>query len=533
MHRRFGGRASVLLTSVIGLALVAGCVSTSGTDDQALIDETRLTDGFVGVVDDPGEPVSGGSASFASFSEPSGLDPATTIAASTTGGVELLNIYDSLMRYDADQQTEVPQLAESLVSDDDRVWTLTLRDGVRFSDGAVLDAEAVVRSQERFAAAGGPDAVVWNDNVAEVVPSGVDTVVYELERPWPEFPNVLTTGAGMIVAPDAQAPETGYSPPGAGPFTLADWQSGVAVTLEAREDYWDGRPFLDTVTVAYLDKTDVAKDTFRNGELDVVYLRNPNDIRQVTEEGYPGYVGMAAVANVTIINASPGRPGSDVRVRKAIQLALDSEALYDRAFGTTLYSGRELFGEYSRWHTDQKAAAPDPERARQLVDQARADGFDGRLLYDGGPNETTRQQALALQAQLEAVGFDVDIRSQSAGADHVRAVAADQDYDIAEWGVNLRDPDPYVKMAAAMRTGGTQVYGMHTSDEMDALIDDFQSADDEGKRDVMESLQAVVNDQAPFVTHGFYPEYLAMQPDLHGVIGSSNSMISFAKGWKS
>lgn len=115
----------------------------------------------------------------------------------------------------------------------------------------------------------------------------------------------------------------------------------------------------------------------------------------------------------------------------------------------------------------------------------------------------------------------------------MRAVAADQDYDIAEWGINLRDPDPYVKMAAAMRTGGTQVYGMHTGPETDALIDRFQSADQDGKREIAASLQETVDEQAPFVTHGFYPEYLAMQPDLRGVRGSSNSMISFGKAWKS
>lgn len=386
-----------LLVSLVGVAaVVAGCVSTAETAADPVIDATELADGFVGGADaDSGEPVSGGAAAFASFSEPSTIDPATTIAASTTGGVELLNIYDSLMRYEAERGTDVPLLAESLETEDDRTWTLTLRTGVRFSDGSTLDAESVVLSQERFADAGGPDAVVWNDNVVGIETPDARTVVYELERPWPEFPNVLTTGAGMIVAPGSEAPEPGYSPLGAGPFTLDAWQSGVAVTLGARADYWDGRPYLDTVTVEYLDRTDVAKDTFHNGEVDVVYLRNPNDVQEAMADGYPGYVSMAAVANVTIINAAPGRPGSDIRVRKAIQLALDSEALYERAFGTTSYSGRELFGEYSRWHTGQTAAEPDPDRARRLVDQARADGFDGRLVFDGGPNETTEQQALA------------------------------------------------------------------------------------------------------------------------------------------
>ncbi|WP_182348756.1 ABC transporter substrate-binding protein [Tomitella gaofuii] len=514
--------------------LISGCASNGGQSDPAVLDPSALSDGMFGEAGDVGAPVRGGTVSFASFSEPTSLDPAKAIAAATTGGVELLNIYDSLMRYDAESDTDVPQLAERLTHDDTfTTWTLTLRDGVTFSDGTPVDAAAVKASQQRFGAADGPDAAVWNANVADIASPDSMTVVYTLDRPWPQFSNSLTTGAGMIVAPAAGPTGEGFTPIGAGPFTLDSWAQGTSMTLAARPDYWAGTPYLDTVTMVYPKKTDVAKETFLNGEIDVVYLRNPDDITDIVAQGYPGYVGMAAVANVTIINAAPGRPGADPRVRKAIQMGLDSEALFERAFGTSTFSERELFGEYSRWHTDVGAVPADPAAARELVEQAKADGFDGRLVFDVGPNESSHRQALALQAQLQSVGFTVEVRRQSTGGDHIRAVAADRDYDIAEWGVNLRDPDPYVKMAAAMHSGGKQVYGMYTSPEMDALIDSFQSADQQEKLALMAEIQRRVNDDVPFVTHGYYPEYLAMQRNLHGVQGSSNAMVSFAQAWTS
>ncbi|WP_182349129.1 ABC transporter substrate-binding protein [Tomitella gaofuii] len=525
-------RLGAVLTAVaIGLAACSSGGGDGNTDAAGL---GTLRDGMINVAADEGAPHDGGTLTYGAFSEPTSLDPAKTIAAVTTGGVEMLNIYGSLMRYDAAADAVVPQMATALDHDDAfSTWTLTLRDGVDFSDGSPLDAAAVKASQERFGAAGGPDAALWNDNVAAIDAPDPHTVVYTLARPWPGFAHTLTSGAGMIVAPAAGTPGDGFTPIGAGPFTLQEWHQGDAMTLTARDDYWDGRPPLDAVKIVYLPTTQTAMETMFNGGIDMTYVRYPQDVQKMLDRDMPGYVSMTAAANVTLINASPGRPGADPRLRKAMQLALDNDAIAQRAYGTAEFAEGELFGAYSRWHTDVASPAQDQEEARTLVAEAKADGFDGQLVMVNGPEQAKGQQALAIQAQLDAVGFDVDSQIMPTTGDQIRRIAADRDYDLGSWGLSLRDPDPFPKMSSAMHSGGKQLYGMHTSPEMDALIDAFQADPDAAsQRATMADIQRQINEDVPFLVHGYYPEYLAWLQDVHGVVGSANTMVLLGNAWK-
>lgn len=535
---RTRGRAWATAVCAGGAALLlaaSGCAGGAAGDGAGgeVTGMAQLTDGMINVAADPGDPREGGVVTFGAFAEPTSLDPARTIAAVTTGGIEMVNIYDSLMRHDAQAKSDVPQMAEALTHDDTfTTWTLTLRDGVRFSDGTPVDAAAVKASQERFGAADGPDAAVWNANVTGIATPDDKTVVYTLARPWPLFSNTLTTGAGMIVAPAAGPPGDGFTPIGAGPFTFGGWAQGTSMTLNANEDYWGGAPHLDSVKAVYLPSTEVGRQTFLNGELDTVVLREPDDIAPVLSAGYPGYVAMTAIANTEIINAAPGHAGADPRVRKAIRLAVDPVSVAQRTYGSDELAGSTLFASYSRWNTDAPAAEHDPDKARALVEQAKADGFDGRLVIDSGPMQSKQRQALAVEAQLEAVGFDVEPRIEQTSPDHIRVVA-NGDYDLGEWGINLREPDPYVKMMAAMHSGGKQVYGMYTSERMDGLIEAFQTApDDDAKRAVMADIEHQVDEDSPFLVLGYSPEYVAMQRTVHGAVGSSGTMLLLGGAWK-
>ncbi len=521
--------------AVAALALgLAACSSGGGGADGDAPALGSLHDGMINVAADEGAPKEGGTLTYGAFSEPTSLDPAKAIAAVTTGGVELVNIYDSLMRYDAAADAVVPQMATALDHDASySTWTLTLRDGVTFSDGTPLDAAAVKASQERYGAAGGPDAALWNDNVTAIDAPDAHTVVYTLARPWPGFAHTLTSGAGMIVAPAAGAPGDGFTPIGAGPFTLESWEQGDAMTLAARPDYWGGPPPLDAVKVVYLPTTQTAMETMFNGGIDMTYVRYPQDVQQMLDRHLPGYVSMTAAANVTLINAAPGRPGADPRLRKAMRLALDDDAIAQRAYGTAEFAEGELFGAYSRWHTDVAAPAQDQEQARALVAEAQADGFDGRLVMVNGPEQAKGQQALAIQAQLEAVGFDVDSQILPTTGDQIRRIAAERDYDLGSWGLSLRDPDPFPKMSSAMHSGGKQLYGMRTSPQMDALVDAFQAdPDPASKRATMADIQRQLNEDVPFLVHGYYPEYLAWRQNVHGVVGSANTMVLLGDAWK-
>src|SRR5699024_2000894 len=134
------------------------------------------------------------------------LDPARTVPYGSTGGTEMAAVYDVLIRTDDETGGFVPQLAGALDSGEDgRAVTVTLREDVTFSDGTPLDADAVVASIDRYIGANGSDADLWRASVAQTEAVDARTVRFTLARPWTDFPTLLATGAGMIVAPAADA----------------------------------------------------------------------------------------------------------------------------------------------------------------------------------------------------------------------------------------------------------------------------------------------------------------------------------------
>jgi peptide/nickel transport system substrate-binding protein len=523
------GGALLLATS---LALTA-CASGGRSTPDEKVEGSALAEGIRGE-QEAGDPVSGGTLTFAAYAQPGTLDPAATIAAATTGGIEMANIYDTLLRFDSEEQTFVPALAESIEADDEYdTFTLTLREGATFSNGDPLDADAVVWSQERYASMPAPEAALWNGNVESITAEDPQTVVYELVQPWPGFPSALSTGPGMIVAEASTAGGgEAFTPIGAGPFTLDRWDQDERMVLAAREDYWDGAPNLDEVRVVYLNDQDTSLDSLRSGDVDMTFVRDPDIVDTVVEDELPGYVNMVAAANVALINATEGRPGSDIRVRQAMSLAIDPELINQRAFeGAGLY-GDQLFGDYSLWHTDTDGPEHDPEKAKELVEAAKADGWDGNIEYIDATDAASNATSQAVKASLEAVGMSVKLRPMRTITEQISAIVIDRDYDVAAWGLNYREADPFSKMFATMHSAGTQVYGMHTSAEMDGMLEEFQSTPDrEDQIQVMDRIQQEYNDSVPFLNWGPFSEYIVWGKDVHGVTGTANSMVRLADAW--
>lgn len=517
---------------LLGLVLT-GCASEKQAAPEPKSEPAALSDGMHGVKQ-AGDPVDGGTLTFAAYGQPATLDPAATIAAATTGGIEMSNLYDTLLRFDSADQKFVPQLAEGIKADAeyDR-FTLTLRDGLTFSNGDPLDAQAVVWSQKRYASKKAPEAALWKGNVKSVAASDDRTVVYELARPWPGFPSILSTGPGMIVAEaSAAGGDDAFEPIGAGPFTLERWSQGEEMVLAAREDYWDGAPPLGQVRVVYLNSQDTAMDSLRSGDVDAALVRDPDLVDNVVQQDLPRYVNMVAAANMALINATKGRPGADLRVRQALAFAIDPKLINQRAFeGFGLY-GSELFGDYSVWHAETEGPAHDPEKAKALVAAARADGWDGAIEYIDAADAASKATSQAVKASLEAVGMTVTIKPMRTIEEQISAIVIDRDYDVAAWGLSLREADPFSKMFATLHSAGTQVYGMHTSPEMDALLEQFQATPDRKQQvQVMDRIQQQYNATVPFLNWGPFSECIVWNTDVHGVVGATNSMVLFNNAW--
>lgn len=531
--------AAVVRTAVplvAALLLVTSCTSSSSETDttgDADSSTASFAPGLVNLSSD-GDLVEGGTLTYGAYAEPLELDPVTTIVAGTTGGTEMAAIYDVLLRWDEESQETVPQLAESFTPDDDfTTWEMVLRPDVEFSDGTVLDAEAVKWSIERYVENGGHDAALWAYNVTDMQVTGDLSLEFTLASRWPSFDALFTTGIGMVVARSSDAGAS-FKPVGAGPFVFEGRSPQEKMTLTANPDYYGGKAPLESLEFVYIVDPNAQADTFKQGGLSMAILRDAVIVEEALTEETAGYLQMVGLGFTGLINASEGRPGEDVRVRQAIQLAVDTELVNERVYGGAGVASSALFPSTSRFHQDDvDGLQQDQAAAEKLVAEAKADGFDGKITYITGSSPAQRDTALAYEAQLDAVGFDADSEFLGSVPDLISRVI-EGNYDFSTWGLSWRDSAPYARMFGINHSEGNAGYGTATSPEMDALIEDFQAAaTEEEQLAAAKALQEGWNELSPALVVGPTAEFAMWQDDVHGVQTNSNTIVLLDEAWVS
>ncbi|WP_182359604.1 ABC transporter substrate-binding protein [Tomitella gaofuii] len=538
---RLAGRAG--LAALAAAVLVTGCASGGGGDagseggtSKAASDGAgAFTPGLVNVQENEGDVVRGGTLTYGVQALAPVLDPGKQGASrGGTGGDAAAAVYGVLMKYDPDSGEFAPQLAESLTSDDDVTWTLKLRDGVKFSDGTPLDAQAVVASFDRYTEQNGADAGLWKQTVESATVTDPLTVTITLQAPWHRFPSMLALGYGMIVAPSAGSGDA-FKPIGAGPFVEQEFRPGEARILKANPDYWGGPPPLDTIRMVALNGPQENVDSLKSGGLDIAYIRGlAPAIKDVVDAGYPGYISVLNSGSAEIINNREGRPGADVRVRKAIAMALNPEQIDQRAQNGEGMPTSDIFAETSRWHPDVPGVAFDPEQARKLLDEAKADGYDGTLDYMFLNEPKDHAIALAVQALLQNVGFTVNMHGATSAADIITGVYVQHDFDLAHAGLGFYESIPDLGLQGVLQSDSPSNTAGYADKEMDALIAKFRStASEDDARTVMGEIQKHWNATVPSAPIGALPSIRAWQKNVHGVEPSATGIMLLGDAWKS
>lgn len=520
-------RKRLTIALLVVFALVG---SACGSDDSSSTKDNKdsgFTSGQVGKKDtDSGTAIKGGTLTVASFVEIPGLDPIAPIGNGCCGLNELAAIYDTLMRYDPDTAKFEPQLAESLESNDELTeWTLKLRPDVTFTDGTPLDAEAVVfnlkrHDKGRFASLIGliesfetPDAT---------------TVVMKTSSPWAGLPFMLTTMPGLIGSKKAlEADPEGFStkPVGAGAFKLSSWTPGEELVLERNPDYWGGEANLDKVRFVVLPDPLASLSA---GDIDVSIVRAAIDLDKAESEGMSGYVnhqnaGLVILLNNCAIEATcddPGaQPTSDVRVREALTLAIDPAVLDKQMNGGKGGNSYDLFSKTSRWHTTSTIKA-DPDKARTLLaEYMKETGWDGKLAL-----KTTEELGVAIQSQANAVGFDIEIKTEDVG--QLIKSQTELDYQILASSWNIDDAYPYANLANRLESSRPTNTISYKNETMDGLIEQLRGADgDEAVQDILDKVQAEMDKTFPSLVLGAVPEGFVWTPKVHGIMPTSTSGI--------
>ena len=538
MRTRLG---AVVIAGAMLLGACAGDDSSSsdgdsgGTTDTTAVDSgTVIKQGWVNEADVAES--TGGTLEVTMPSPPLGLDPTVASHGVSSGGAPLMAIYDSLMRWNPDTGEFTPQLADSLESSDDFVtWTLKLRPDVTFSDGTPLDAESVVYSIQRMSNARGSTAT-YPEYIASYDTPDPQTVVFTLAQPLNNFNALLAGELGYVVSPTAvEADPEGFNtnPVGAGPFTVENFDPAQELVLTKNPNYALGDVPLDGLRFSWNPEQSANLDKLTGGETDLVMLTSIPEEVEAIEGGYPTYTQYVAGSGLAINGAGEGDfPGDDPRVRQAISYALDLDSVNQRVNDGEGIMGNFLYAPGTPLYVDTPFGSYDADKATQLLDEVKAEtGWDGSFeLLTPAPND----YALAYQALLNAVGFDVTIDQVPTFLELVVRVNLERNYDVSIHAFTTFPTNTYQALDRTFSSDSASNYLGYSNPEMDALLDQLPGADgDEATKEILSQMAELWQTEQPFVLTGNQPFSTITAKDVGGIVPTVNGLIMFDKAYLS
>jgi peptide/nickel transport system substrate-binding protein len=325
-------------------------------------------------------------------------------------------VFDPLVRIGEDGSPE-PVLATSWTTVEPTRWRFELREGVTFSNGAPLNADAVVATFDYLTTEEGRASSVGGEVRNIVGAEKVDDMTVDIvtDGPDPVLPNKL--GLVFIVEPGAWAelgPE-GFAqePVGTGAFTVEAWGTNEAA-LAANPDSWRAPASLEGVTILELPERAARLQALLSGQIDVAFGLSPDNIPQMEAEGIEVMASPApqVMSLAFATEAHPDSPFNDVRVRRAANLAVNRDLIAEVLLGG-LGKGAGQAGTPAAFGYDPDMASfpYDPEAARALLAEAGyPDGFSAtaHVVVGSFPADNEIYQQAAID--LAAVGIEVELQ---------------------------------------------------------------------------------------------------------------------------
>jgi ABC-type transport system substrate-binding protein len=238
---------------------------------------------------------------------PMSLDPAESNQPDWPGSRNLFSLlFETLVSLDEESKPE-PALASSWQAEPgNQRWQFFLRHGITFQDGTAVTPEAVATSLRRT----NPTWKVFSEGEA---------IIIERDSPTPDLPVELTLPRNSIVKRE------GGRVSGTGPFAVLQWDPGKKLSLTARDDYWDGRPFLDTIEIALGKNFREQMISFDLGKAQLIEIA-PEQSHRAAAEGRR-VLSSAPVELIALVFTRDPQSPADGRQRQALALSIDRDLL--------------------------------------------------------------------------------------------------------------------------------------------------------------------------------------------------------------
>ena len=419
--------------------------------------------------------------------DPDVLDP--SLARTYVGRIVFASICDKL--FDIDQKLNVvPQLALSHeTSEDGKTVTIKLRPNVKFHDGEKFDAEAAKFSLERHLTMQGSFRRPELAAIDKIEITDPLTIKLNLKAPFSPLIAQLTDRAGMMVSPKASkeaGDKFGLKPVCAGPYKFVERVQQDRIVVEKFADYWNkDNVQIDKITYLPIVDSTVRLANLRSGGLDLLERLNATDIKEVRSDSRLklstalelGYLGITL--NVANGEKSKGPLGQHAKVRQALELSIDRDALNQVVFNGEFVPGNQWLNPESSYY---QKSLPIPKRdvakAKALIKEA---GVQTPIVVDFMVPQGAENKAVSevVQAMAAEAGFDMKIRVTEFATSLKQGEQGEYQAYLIGWS-GRTDPDGnsyiFFKTKAPQNNSGI------SNPEIDKALDEARLTSDAAKR---------------------------------------------------
>ncbi len=469
----------------------------------------------------------GGKIDVAVIGEMPTFDPMASTADLV--GTVTQHYYETLFTFDSKWQT-TPLLAATMpqINADGTQYTIALRQGVTFHNGAAMTSKDVVDSLKRWTRVA-PRGKQVAGNIEAIEAVDDFTISIKLKEPYVPLLSLLAfNNAAAVIMPAGTPDAAPRQPIGTGPYQFQEYRPDQYLQLTRFEKYQSRteepdnfggarKQFLDEIRFVPVPDVNTRIEGTLAGQYDYADIIGPESIDRIKGQAEP-FILKPAIFYLYVLNTKQG-PFANVKLRQAMQQALNMDDTLAVAIGRKeFYSAKgALYPEGFTWHTEQGVKGHyntgDIAKATRLVKEAGYDGTPIRILSTR-QNEINYQVALMASEYLKAAGFKVDLQVM----DWATLLSRRANPDL--WDI-FPTSTPYLPDPALIATLSESYPGWWTSPERAAAFDAMNREIDPEKRKAhWATLQQVIFEQAPFIKIGDLNSLASKSTRLKGMTPS-------------
>lgn len=437
-------------------------------------------------------------------------------------------IFAGLTAHD-EENNVVPGLAEKWSFDEDsRTWTFKLREGLTFHDGHPLTSEDVKFTLE---------AILDPDNASEIVSNYSDidyidcpdsqTVNIKLKRINVAFPDYMTIGilpAHLLKGQDLATCDFNQNPIGAGPYKMAKWDLGQAITMERFDNYYGGMPNIETVVFKIVPDTDARAMQLESGDLDMAQITPKNSKTLAKNQNYYVYEMKTADYRAIAYNFNNPFFKEHPELPNILSYGIDRDAIVKSVLldqGKVAYSPLQM-GAYN--YKNMKKYSYNPEKCQSMLEEEGwQKGTDGIYEKNGeklkftiaamSDDKVRVDMATMCANQLKTIGIDVTAETRPS-----------LDWDgqtacIIGWGSPF-DPDDHTYKV--FTTGAGDNYTGYSDEKVDQILLKARSTDNTHEREELyKEFQQQLAENLPYTFIAYVNADYAIAKNISGICEST------------